>query len=229
MPALQDWGGVLAALRDGAAAELLSQTLALGHDVAEGTVGCSLTELDGVHYQSPAASTELALVLDEAQYEDAAGPCVNAARDHQPQRIDIMVAETRFPRFVAAASRHGVQSSLSVPITGRYRPTALNLYSTVESAFTSDRAWAIAGLLSRMVAAASPIRSAASSADQAARELARAREQGDWVNAAVEKVMRQSDLDRAAAFANLTQRSRTGQTSLSRIADEVLNGGRTDQ
>ncbi len=227
MPKSNSWDTLFAMLRDGSAAgepdELLDLALSLGHNVAAGMVGCSLTEMHGVRFRTPAASTNLALELDQAQYVAGEGPCVAAARDRLPQRIDALATEARFSAFVSAALQHGVRSSLSVPVPGRDSPTALNLYSTLESAFTSDRALAIADLLARSISSDSS-RQGVTSADPD-RDLARARERGASVNIALEQVMRRTGLDRPAAFASLTARSRTEQASLHAVAEELLGGG----
>ena len=196
--------------------------LALGHSVAAGTVGCSLTELDGAGYLTPAASTGLALELDQAQYAAAQGPCVSAARDRQPQRIDALSVEARYPEFVAAALRYGVHSSLSLPIAGRHRPTALNLYSTLASAFASDRALAIANLLSRVIGSVSSTQLTVASPADPDPDLARAQQQGKGVEAAVEKTMHRTGLDRPAAFAALTARSRDRGVGMRIIAEDAL-------
>lgn len=224
--ASKDWGEVLAALRGGpgraAKPELLDQALALGHDVAPGTVGCSLTELHGPQFRTPAASTDVALTLDHAQYADGAGPCVNATRNRQLQRIDALEHETRFPGFVTTALGHGVRSSLSLPVADLSRPTALNIYSTVAAAFSSDEAHRVALLLSRVIAAA-----ARSHEDPAASEttkLGQARERGRRVNAAIEDVMRRNRMGRSAALAVLVDLSRRRQAGLDSVAAEVLRG-----
>jgi hypothetical protein len=221
-----DWGPVLAALRDvstgGARAELLERALLLGHDAAPGTVGCSVTELDGASYRTPAASSPLALELDNAQYADSAGPCVNAARDRQPQQIDVMTeARSRFPGFVAAASDRGIRGSFSVPIAGRSSPSALNLYSTQRSAFASDRAHRIAGLLARVIGA---ISTSASGPVIASAAVADAVADGARVSAAVARVMREHGVERARAFAVLVARARARGVSLLEVADAALTG-----
>ncbi len=220
----QGWGEMFAALRDrpasGSGDVLVGRALALGHDVAAGMVGCSLTEVVGTACRTPAASTDLALELDLAQYAESAGPCVLAAREGRPQQIDAVAAEPRFPNFVETALRHAVRSSLSVPVPGRDLPTALNLYSSAESAFATERARSTAALLSKMIALVASDQQGSSSAGQS---LVDARERGGRVRTALERVMHGSDVDRSAAFAILTARSRERQVGLRTIADEILH------
>jgi hypothetical protein len=200
---------------------MVPRALALGRDVAPGVTGCSLTELDGAHYRTPAASTDVAFELDQAQYADSAGPCVNAARDRQLYYLADLASEPRFPRFTAAALRAGVRSSLSVPVPARHRPTALNVYSTVGAAFDADGALARADLLARTITALSAHPQAAPTPASDRIGLVEARDSGGRVKAAVEHLMTEGGLSRAAAFDVLTRRSRAQQVSLITLVDDV--------
>jgi hypothetical protein len=71
LPVSDEWAWFLTALRSPVHAsgheQLVRQTLALTRDVAAGTVGCSLTEIDGAGYRTPIASSPLARELDHTQ------------------------------------------------------------------------------------------------------------------------------------------------------------------
>jgi Flp pilus assembly protein TadB len=144
---------------------------------------------------------------------------VIAARDRQRQRIDVLASEPRFPAFVAAALEHGVRSSLSLPLSGRYHPTALNLYSTREAAFATRQAQAAAQLLAGIITA---MTTPSDPSALHAPDVTAARRRGARVEAAVEATMRRDSLTEAEAFAVLTQRSRIEGASVHTIADEIL-------
>jgi GAF domain-containing protein len=75
--------------------------------------------------------------LDRAQYESEQGPCLDAFRHQRVYRIDSMGTDVRWPDFAREAARHGIESTLSLPITAREESLgALNLYSRTEAAFT---------------------------------------------------------------------------------------------
>lgn len=78
----------------------------------------------------------LAVAMDERQYEHPAGPCLTAAATETVQLVVDAQNETRWPAFAAGARRHGVCSSLSVPVLV-HSPVAagLNIYSTRPAAF----------------------------------------------------------------------------------------------
>jgi hypothetical protein len=225
-----DWGSVLAALRDGTAhaaqPDLLNRAVRLGHDIAPGTVGCSVTEVDGDGCRTPVASSPLALELDEAQYADSTGPCITAAGDRQPQQIGVMTAESRFPAFVAVAAQHGVRSSLSLPIAGRALPSALNVYSTQDSAFASAEVRRAADLLSRVIGA---IGTAPDPSEHAGPDVAAARAAGDRVSAAIDLLVRRRDLDRAGAFAVLVAESCDRGVGVHAVAEKLLAGAGEEQ
>lgn len=86
-----------------------------------------------------AASSELARRLDEAQYEHAAGPCLQAAAGNTVVPVADTAADLRWPEWAGVASAAGIRSALSValPISEAARGS-LNLYSHAVGAFDDD-------------------------------------------------------------------------------------------
>jgi hypothetical protein len=82
-------------------------------------------------YATVAASSDVALVLDRAQYSDQAGPCLEAIDADYPAAVPDIAATRTWPGFRDAAAGFGLQSSLSIPLfAGSGRTIAsLNLYS----------------------------------------------------------------------------------------------------
>jgi hypothetical protein len=77
-----------------------------------------------------ALSNQIALSIDEAQYDEQAGPCLDALDAGIP--INTVIATTMvWPSFREAALELGVRASLSIPLcAGSGRPVAaLNMYS----------------------------------------------------------------------------------------------------
>jgi hypothetical protein len=81
-------------------------------------------------YATVAMSSELALAVDEAQYADDAGPCLDTLRTGTPIVAPQIDATVRWPRFREVAHRLGLRASVSIPLfAGRGGPiAALNLY-----------------------------------------------------------------------------------------------------
>jgi hypothetical protein len=77
-----------------------------------------------------ATSSEIALAVDQAQYDGQAGPCLDALDTASPVAVPNVAATMRWPGFRASAYRLGVSASLSIPLfAGRGTAVAgLNLY-----------------------------------------------------------------------------------------------------
>ena len=94
----------------------------------------SYASITAVRDNSPttvAASSELATAVDQAQYADDSGPCLDALHDGTPVGVDDIPATMTWPGFRETAAGMGLHASLSVPLfAGSGAPiAALNLYS----------------------------------------------------------------------------------------------------
>lgn len=100
--------------------------------------GITLQDEDG---SRTAAFTEPdAVEIDQAQYDTGTGPCLDAWRSNQVLRIDSTADDARWVQFSRVAYRHGVLSTLSLPLA--FNDTAavgaLNLYARRRSAFAQS-------------------------------------------------------------------------------------------
>ncbi|MFF0190869.1 GAF and ANTAR domain-containing protein [Streptomyces sp. NPDC005244] len=79
--------------------------------------------------------------LDEKQYGQDDGPCLQAGRTGEEIVVDDMLGETRWGDYPAFAAALGIRSSLSLPIADRTETVgALNLYAGPPGTFgTTDR------------------------------------------------------------------------------------------
>src|SRR3954469_24305639 len=74
--------------------------------------------------------------IDQAQYRTGDGPCVDAYRDGTPHIIESTLEPGRWQEFRDSAARHGVYSTLSLPlITHEGAIGAINLYAETERAY----------------------------------------------------------------------------------------------
>ncbi|HST48124.1 GAF domain-containing protein [Jatrophihabitans sp.] len=202
---------------------LLRQAVALGHDVAPDAIGCSITTLDGERYFTPVSSGGLALDLDEAQYRSGDGPCMAAAREHRYHDFDAATDAARFPGFTEAAVERGVRSSISLPLTGTARPSAINLYGSSRHAFDAERPQAVASLLARCISTvlSRPAATEPGGVVPSAR-LAAARDQAQLITAAETALMDSRSVSRPDALTMLMHRSRTEARSIFDLAREVV-------
>jgi hypothetical protein len=77
-----------------------------------------------------AHTTETAAAVDRAQIGMSEGPCIDAVAGTDTVVLPDAATETRWPRFVREAVRHGVRASLSVPFMSVRPVGALNLHLT---------------------------------------------------------------------------------------------------
>ena len=99
-------------------------------DQLDAVAFASVTRQEESGYSTVAVSSELARAVDEAQYADNAGPCLDALDGGSPTSVPVIDSTMIWPRFRDAAYELGLRSSLSVPLfAGRGVPVAaLNLY-----------------------------------------------------------------------------------------------------
>src|ERR687889_838182 len=77
--------------------------------------------------------------IDRAQYRTGEGPCVDAYRTGTPYLIASTLEPGRWQEFRDSAARHGVLSTLSLPLVAHDAPVgAINLYAEAENAFDED-------------------------------------------------------------------------------------------
>lgn len=91
--------------------------------------GVTLFEHD--HLTTAAASGPLVQRVDDHQYANDEGPCLESLRAGEPRRSASLQAEVRWPRFRPPALSEGVVSCLALPLVIGNHGTAgvLNLYS----------------------------------------------------------------------------------------------------
>jgi GAF domain-containing protein len=123
---------------------LLDKIAQLAKRSIPGAAEVSVTLLHSGSPVTAAFTGELALTLDEKQYERGYGPCPDAADTATSLMVPDTGSEQRWPGWASAAEQAGVYSSLSVGLPVHEHVTgALNIYATTPKAF-DDEAIAIA-------------------------------------------------------------------------------------
>lgn len=118
---------------------VLQRTCDVTRTVIEGAASVSVTVLDSDQPRTAAASDDLALRADLAQYDSDSGPCLEAVRGVQTVLVPDMAGESRWPGYVEKATPLGVRASLSVPLGVENDVVgALNIYATAPHAFDED-------------------------------------------------------------------------------------------
>ena len=101
-----------------------------------GSEAVSITLIEGDRATTASSTSDLALRLDERQYEYDEGPCLDAARGGEIMHVPDMASEQRYPEYAPRALELGIQSSVSVPLPVQQAVIgALNIYATRPHAF----------------------------------------------------------------------------------------------
>ncbi|MFE5774793.1 GAF and ANTAR domain-containing protein [Brachybacterium sp. NPDC056505] len=170
----------------------------------------SLTRLDDVVRE-----------VDECQYEFGEGPCLDAARTHEPVLSRDLAHETRWPRFTEHVLQHSpVRGALSFHLLDDPSPTALNLYSASSDGL-DDEAVATASLFAIH---ASVMIAHADSADRAA-TLGAALTTSRQIGAAVGILMALHRISESEAYDLLRLASNHLNRKLRDIARDVTESG----
>jgi GAF domain-containing protein len=118
---------------------LLDKIAQLAKRTIPGASEVSVTLLHGNTPQTAAFTGELALALDEKQYERGFGPCLDAAESTTSLIVPDTGSEQRWPGWAQTAAQAGAHSSLSVGLPVHEHVTgALNIYATTPNAFDHD-------------------------------------------------------------------------------------------
>jgi GAF domain-containing protein len=99
----------------------------------------SVTLVRGSQAHTAVFTGDLALALDESQYELGHGPCLDASVTAATLSVPEMSNEIRWPDWAARARRAGVHSSLAIGLPVHETVTgALNVYATQPEAFDDE-------------------------------------------------------------------------------------------
>jgi GAF domain-containing protein len=208
--------------------EYLLQTVAdLTKAVLPGNPEASVTLVVKDHPTTVATTGQLALDLDEKQYERGHGPCLHAARTGELTEIADMSTDSRWPDYSPRAAESGALSSLSVPLAiddDEQVTGAINIYAREPNAF--DEA-------SRTAATHFGPYAAVAAGDLHAFQSARARADNLQAALATRGVIDQAKgilMDRHKltadqAFQALAQMSMKTNRKLYAVADELVHTG----
>src|SRR4051794_22466212 len=133
--------------------EVLRRITVLATRTVAAAASCSVTIESDDEPATVAAANDLAVQLDELQYTNGDGSCLQALRDGETIRVDALAEETRWAGYPQHALDFGVLSSLSIPLPldGKARGAA-NLYATVPAGFAGALERGIAEVFAGQVA-----------------------------------------------------------------------------
>jgi GAF domain-containing protein len=160
--------------------------------------------------------------IDQAQYRTGEGPCVDAYRTGTVYRIDSTLEPGRWQEFRDSASRHGVLSTLSLPLVAHDESIgAMNLYAEAEGAFGEDDQ-RVAELFATQAGFLLANAQAYWDAHTLSENLAEAMKSRAEIEQAKGIIMATTGGDADAAFATLRQQSQYENVKLRDLAREIV-------
>jgi GAF domain-containing protein len=118
---------------------VFQQIADLAKRIIPGASEVSVTLVQDQDAHTPACTGDLALAVDELQYQLGYGPCLDAATSTSTQHVADMTSESRWPAWTARAREAGAHSSLSIGLHLQETVTgALNIYATEPDAFDEE-------------------------------------------------------------------------------------------
>ncbi|MET7454343.1 GAF and ANTAR domain-containing protein [Streptomyces sp. NPDC005574] len=163
-----------------------------------------------------------ALDLDEAQYGQDDGPCLQSLRTGEEVSVPDMLDEDRWGPYPAYAAACGTRSSFSLPIAAHsHTAGALNVYSPKSSGFAGAD---LAGLRALAAQATGAIALAQRIADaqQYADDLQTAMESRSVIDQAIGVIMGQQRCSAERAFTLLRMASQRRNVKLRDVCRELL-------
>lgn len=203
--------------------EFLEDVAGLAAEAVQPGVSCGITTRYDTNPVTSAASDERASLVDEAQYANGAGPCLEALSTGRVVDVPDQAAERRWGAYGEAASDLGLRCSLSLPLfVDQSAVGALNLYGfSAPSEFSGParhRAEVFAGQASTALTLALRFNDQA----ERSRQLVEALHSRSIIDQALGILMVEQKCDARAAFDLLRQRSQSVNLKLREVAADVV-------
>jgi GAF domain-containing protein len=204
---------------------MLQNVADLTTQVMPGEVEASVSLLVADKATTLVYTGQLALDLDERQYERGYGPCLHAASTGEQVEISDTRTETRWAGYMRAAAERGCRSSLSLPLGSPERLAAgLNIYAREPAAF-DEEARRSAERFARFAGVAVANMHAFQNARELADNLQRALESRAVIDQAKGILMERHKLTADQAFTLLAQASMGTNRKLRDVAEHLATTG----
>lgn len=209
-------------LADQSLSGALQRVAALAQRVVPAATEVSITLVENERPRTVAFTGEIAVQLDERQYESGFGPCLGAATSGQTIRTNSEDPDTAYPAFAQLAARVGMRHTLSValPVPGRV-VGALNLYGANDQPFDEQAETDVASLAGHVAVTLANAALYADAVDQAT-QLRIAMASRAVIEQAKGIVMLQNGCDADEAFVALARLSQTRNVKLRDLAQNIV-------
>ena len=207
---------------------VLQRVVDLVKQVMPAGAEASITLLGDEQVTTAAFTGELALQLDEVQYRQGYGPCMEAALGGRPVEVTDGRTEDRWPDYMTTFLARGALSSLAVPVTTAQRAAGLNVYAAAADAFTDADRKALVEFAAYAAVALTNMDALAAARDQA-ENLERAMEYRAVIEQAKGILIERYRLTADQAFRLLAQASMHTNRRLRDLAQDLVLTGELDR
>lgn len=188
-----------------------------------GCDGASLTTFEDGRPGVGAADGDWARALDELQFEEREGPCLDAARTGNVFRVRDLAEDSRWPFYAPRAVDAGARSMVSLPMSSEGKTVgALNVYSGRASCFGAESV-----SLGELIAAQAGVAMQVAASFFRHRDLAVQMQQALSSRARIEQakgvLMSSRGCSEEEAFRLLVQLSQSSNRKLREVADAVVH------
>ncbi|MEU8900946.1 GAF and ANTAR domain-containing protein [Nocardia sp. NPDC048505] len=160
--------------------------------------------------------------VDELQYQQRTGPCLEAMHTAEPVSVPDVARENRWGDYPARVMAHGIRSIYAQPLLADGKPIgSLNLYATAPNGFDEQTRWAIKLTGEHTSVLLSTALAVARQNDRTA-QLRAALASRSLIDQALGIVMGQRGCTRAQAFDILRSASQHRNIKLTAIAREII-------
>jgi len=210
-------------------ASTLDEITRLSARLVPGAEAASITTLQDGRPVAVAFSDEWSKTLDELQFAEREGPCLDATRIGNVFRVRDLTKETRWPAYVERAAQLGARSVVSLPLRAEGANFgAMNMYAREPDAFTGE-AVALGEILAGQAGQASQVAAAFFRHRDLAEQLREAMRSRSVIDQAIGVLMAQRKVTPDDGFALLREASQHLNVKLRLIAQEVVETGELPQ
>ena len=208
--------------------ETLGQIAALACNTIPDIDEVSVTLIDREKAKTVVFTGELAVHLDERQYQNGAGPCLDAALTGETVIVDV-TDESLYPDFARSAQRAGVTHSVSIglPVPNRV-VGALNIYAST-SHVLSDETIALAQAFASYAGVAVANAALYSHNAELADQMRTAMQSRSVIEQAKGILMASHGYDADEAFKSLSKMSQDSNRKLRDIAQTIIDSRRLNK
>lgn len=210
--------------------QMLDDVARLASQIVSPPAPCGITIQRDDAPLTIATSHHLAALVDEIQYHEGNGPCLESMRTSTLVYVPDLSVETRWGTYPAEAAGNGVRSSLSLPLVSNGESRgALNLYGTLAHAFPPGPVQSMAQAFASQAAAVISVVVRQARQAELTSQLREALGSRSVIDQAIGIIMDQRRCDAGAAFERLRAVSQNQNRKLRDVAADMVTtmGGRS--